>query len=194
MLNVILPPRTYCYEIVWRPRPVPRSRGSRPMPRSLSSIYTNRHNCKLAIITLIICTLAGWKIVLKHVLQKMQSNKTCILYVVFIFHMKTSRQNCRLLCLVTEPPQPCDTSAASCSIQTKHYTIILYSLDKYGWAWAQVILGGNPRLVRGGDDMVRVWREAAGWNVVNTLADCRDMVYGLCMKYSNFVDNLIWSI
>ena len=121
MLNVILPPRTYCYEIVWRPRPVPRSRGSRPMPRSLSSIHTNRHNCKLAtIITLIICTLAGcqmldkwmieWKIVLKHVLQKMQSNKTCILYVVFIFHMKTSRQNCRLLCLVTEPPQPCGSS------------------------------------------------------------------------------------
>ena len=47
---------------------------------------------------------------------------------------------------------------AQCSIQTKHCTIILYSLDKYGWAWAQVILGGNPRLVRGGDDMVRVWR------------------------------------
>ena len=41
----------------------------------------------------------------------MQSNKTYILYVVFFFHMKTSRQNCRPVCLVTERAQDCDTSA-----------------------------------------------------------------------------------
>ena len=40
----------------------------------------------------------------------MQSNKTYILYVVFFFHMKTSRQNCRPVCLVTERAQACDTS------------------------------------------------------------------------------------
>ena len=40
----------------------------------------------------------------------MHSNKTYILFVVFFFHMKTSRQNCRPVCLVTERAQASDTS------------------------------------------------------------------------------------